>query len=440
MRTILRAAAEDTGRAALEAFDAAGAARAAQPRAAASKRVLLIIGGGIAAYKSLDLIRRLNERGVAVRCIMTKAGAAVRHAALGRRASPASASSPTCSIRRSEFDVGHIRLAREADLVVVAPATADLMAKMAGGHADDLATTVLLATKAEILLAPAMNPQMWAQHGDAAQSRAAHRRRRRAGRPERGRDGGAASAASAAWPSRWRSSPRSRRCSADTLAGRSRASACWSPPARRMSRSTRCATSPTAPPASRATPSPQPRRAPAPTVTLGHRPGQPARSARRQDRACRERARDARRGRAGLAGRRRGLRRRRRRLAGGRAPASRRLKKTPGAGAPPLALTENPDILSTVAHRKSGRPALVIGFAAETENVVANARAKLARKGCDWILANDVSPQTGIMGGDRNTIASGHRATASRPGRRRPRTTVARRADRAHRRRRWATA
>ena len=107
----------------------------------------------------------------------------------------------------TEFDVGHIRLAREADLVVVAPATADLMAKMAGGHADDLASAVLLATDQPVLIAPAMNPHMWEHAGDAAQSGAACRRRRRGGRPERRRDGGsAARPASAAWPSRWRSS------------------------------------------------------------------------------------------------------------------------------------------------------------------------------------------------------------------------------------------
>ena len=125
------------------------------------KRVLLIIGGGIAAYKSLDLIRRLKERGLAVRCILTKAaqefvtplaaGALVGGRVYTDLFDPA-----------HEFDVGHIRLAREADLIVVAPATADLMAKMANGHADDLASAVLLATKAKILLAPAMNPAMWA--------------------------------------------------------------------------------------------------------------------------------------------------------------------------------------------------------------------------------------------------------------------------------------
>jgi phosphopantothenoylcysteine decarboxylase/phosphopantothenate--cysteine ligase len=96
-----------------------------------------------------------------------------------------------------------------------------------------------------------------------------------------------------------------------------------------------------------------------------------------------------------------------------------KIKKKPGAATPELTLTENPDILSTIAHRKSGRPPLVIGFAAETENVVANARDKLARKGCDWILANDVSPATGVMGGDINTIhyvrASGVEAWPPQP-------------------------
>jgi phosphopantothenoylcysteine decarboxylase/phosphopantothenate--cysteine ligase len=124
-------------------------------------RILLIIGGGIAAYKSLDLIRRLKERGMAVRCILTKAAQEFvtplsAGALCGERAFT-ELFDPT-----SEFDIGHIRLARETDLIVVAPATADLMAKMAGGHADDLATAVLLAADRQILIAPAMNPHMWA--------------------------------------------------------------------------------------------------------------------------------------------------------------------------------------------------------------------------------------------------------------------------------------
>src|SRR5437868_13239375 len=124
------------------------------------KRILLVIGGGIAAYKSLDLIRRLQERGAAVRSILTKGGQAfITPLAVGAIAGERAFTDLFDS--RSEFDVGHIRLARETDLVVVAPATADLMAKMAGGHADDLASTVLLATDKPILVAPAMNPRMW---------------------------------------------------------------------------------------------------------------------------------------------------------------------------------------------------------------------------------------------------------------------------------------
>ncbi len=179
-----------------------------------AKRVLLIIGGGIAAYKSLDLIRRLRERGAAVRCVLTDGGAGVRHAAVGRRARGRAASSPTCSTPQSEFDVGHIRLARDTDLVVVAPATADLMAKMAGGHADDLATAVLLATDKPVLIAPAMNPHMWAHPATQRNLAQLARRRRRASSartPARWRS--AARPASAAWPSRWRSSRRPRRCS-----------------------------------------------------------------------------------------------------------------------------------------------------------------------------------------------------------------------------------
>src|SRR6202045_992032 len=124
------------------------------------KRILLVIGGGIAAYKSLDLTRRLKERGAAVRCILTKAvqefiTPLAAGALTGERAFT------DLFDAQGEFDVGHIRLARETDLIVVAPATADLMAKMGGGHADDLASTVLLASDKQVLIAPAMNPRMW---------------------------------------------------------------------------------------------------------------------------------------------------------------------------------------------------------------------------------------------------------------------------------------
>src|SRR5215211_3576574 len=124
------------------------------------KRILLVIGGGIAAYKSLDLIRRLRERGVEVRCILT-AGAQQFVTPLAAAALSGQRAHIDLFDREDEADIGHIRLARDADVVVVAPATANLLAKMAGGHSDDLASAVLLATALPILVAPAMNPRMW---------------------------------------------------------------------------------------------------------------------------------------------------------------------------------------------------------------------------------------------------------------------------------------
>src|SRR5258705_12531064 len=163
-RTILRQVAALESEAARQgAAQGGGAAERAQLDripAAGTRRVLLIIGGGIAAYKSLDLIRRLKEHGLAVRCILTRAAqefvTPLAAGALSAERVVTDLFDPT-----TEFDIGHIRLAREADLIVVAPATADLLAKMAGGHADDLASTVLLATDRPVLVAPAMNPRMW---------------------------------------------------------------------------------------------------------------------------------------------------------------------------------------------------------------------------------------------------------------------------------------
>src|SRR4051794_14228626 len=167
VRTILRGA-DDGGSAEhhAEPPSRAQSAPSQRPTLDTSSRILLIIGGGIAAYKSLDLIRRLQDRGYAVRCILT---AAAQHfvTPLSAGALAGEAAFTDLFDARSEFDVGHIRLARDADLVVVAPATADLMAKVAGGHADDLATAVLLATNKPILLAPAMNPAMWANKATA---------------------------------------------------------------------------------------------------------------------------------------------------------------------------------------------------------------------------------------------------------------------------------
>src|SRR5215470_4934617 len=161
VRNILRAAAGGSDSQTPAPVTAAVASAAPSAGPTGATRVLLIIGGGIAAYKSLDLIRRLKERGFAVRCILTKAA---QHFVTSLSASALVGGRVYTNLfdPASEFDVGHIRLARDTDVIVVAPATADLMAKMANGHADDLATAVLLATTAKIMLAPAMNPRMWA--------------------------------------------------------------------------------------------------------------------------------------------------------------------------------------------------------------------------------------------------------------------------------------
>ena len=189
--------------------------------------------------------------------------AAFRHAARGRRALPASAPTPICSMRRASSTSAISASARDTDLIVVAPATADLMAKMAGGHADDLATAVLLATDKPILLAPAMNPHMWAAKATQRNLAQLHDGRRSHRRAEQRRDGRARrSRRRPHGRADSKSSPPPRRFCAGRAC--SPASACWSPRGRPASRSIRCASSPTARRASRATPSPPPRPPPAP--------------------------------------------------------------------------------------------------------------------------------------------------------------------------------
>jgi phosphopantothenoylcysteine decarboxylase/phosphopantothenate--cysteine ligase len=398
VRTILRAAADEARGAAPEAFTPpAQDTRAVRP---AAKRVLVIIGGGIAAYKSLDLIRRLKERGLYVRCILTKAA---EHFVTQLSASAITGERVFTDLfdPAHEFDVGHIRLAREADLIIVAPATADLMAKLAGGLASDLATAVLLATTTKILLAPAMNSRMWAnkatqrnvaqliadgfsfvgpnegemaeagesgtgrmaeplQIADAVEKLLTH------DQPLRGKRMLVTSGPThePIDPVRYianRSSGKQGHAVAAAAAGAGAEVTLISGPVNL----------------------PDP-----PGVSVIH-----VESARDMLQAA-ERALpvDVAIFAAAVADWR---------VA---STGAQKIKKTPGRATPELALVENPDILSTIAHRKKDRPKLVIGFAAETQNVVANAKAKLASKGCDWILANDVSPQTGIMGGDSNTI------------------------------------
>ena len=404
VRNILRDAAEGGGAEArapvIPSSANAGAARSVA--ATEARRVLLIIGGGIAAYKSLDLIRRLRERGFAVRCILTKAA---QHFVTPLSASALVGGRVYSELfdPASEFDVGHIRLAREADVIVVAPATADLMAKMANGHADDLATAVLLATTAKIVLAPAMNPRMWAHKATQRNlSRLVADGIEVVG-PNEGEMAEAESQGLGRMAEPLEIAAAIGKVFAAEMTGRL------------QGRRVLVTSGPTHEPidpvryiANRSS-GKQGHGIAAAAVDAGadvtlisgpvNLPDPPGakvikvESAREMLRAVESAlpadvaifaaaVADWRVANAGV----------------------QKLKKQPGHTTPEFALVENPDILATIAGRKTQRPKLVIGFAAETENVVANAKAKLARKHCDWILANDVSPQSGVMGGDRNTI------------------------------------
>lgn len=396
VRNILRSAAEDG-----EAFvPAPSKSKAGRDVPAGQKRVLLIIGGGIAAYKSLDLIRRLRERGAAVRVVMTDAAQKfITPLSVGALAGE----HPHLHLfdARSEFDVGHIRLAREPDIIVVAPATADLLAKMANGLADDLALAVLLATDRKILLAPAMNPRMWsnkATRRNIAQLVADGVALVGPNAGEMAESGEAGTGRMAEPLEIVAAAEALLRSASGALAGL-RVVITSGPthepidPVRYIAnRSSGKQGHAIAEAAARAgadvTLISGPVNVPDPTgVTIVK-----VESARDMLAAV-EAALPADIAVFAAA------------VADWRTASNSRekIKKT-GKGTPELALVENPDILSTVAHRKTRRPKLVIGFAAETEHVVEHAKAKLARKGCDWILANDVSPETGIMGGDSNTI------------------------------------
>jgi phosphopantothenoylcysteine decarboxylase/phosphopantothenate--cysteine ligase len=369
------------------------------------KRILLIIGGGIAAYKCLDLIRRLRERGAAVRCVMTK-GAQEFITPLSVGALSADHVFTELFDRQDEHDVGHIRLSREADLLVVAPATADLMAKMAHGHADDLASTVLMATNKPVLIAPAMNPMMWNHPATRRNRETLQRDGIHFVGPMRGEmaESGEAGEGRMAEP-------------LDIVAAI----------------------------AALLDDTPKPLAGKKIIVTSGptHEPIDPVRyianrSSGKQGHALA--AALAKLGAdvrlisgpvtipdpAGVSVHR--VETARQMLAAVEAElpadagvfvaavadwrtegeASQKIKKEPGKGAPSLQMVENPDILATIGHHVQ-RPALVVGFAAETQNVIENARKKLDKKGADLIVANDVSHDSGInpggvMGGDRNSV------------------------------------
>lgn len=362
------------------------------------KRVLLIVSGGIAAYKSLELVRCLRERGAAVRCVLTRGGSQfvtpLSLAALSEDKVYTELFSLT-----DEAEMGHIQLSRDADLLVVAPATADILAKMTHGQADDLASTVLLATDKDVMVAPAMNVRMWEHAATQANLDILRQRGIHVIGPEEGdmacgeyglgrlsEPDNIAAAVSDFFQS---SAPLSGRRALVTsgpthepidpvryIANRSSGRQGHAIAAALASRgaTTTLVSGPTN--------LPDP-----PGVTVVR-----VESARDMLAAC-EASLPADVAVCAAA------------VADWRViqEADEKLKKN-GARPPRLEMAENPDILATLAAAINTRPGLVIGFAAETEQVVEHARAKRERKGCDWILANDVSPETGTFGGEDNTI------------------------------------
>ncbi len=364
-----------------------------------SKRALLIIGGGIAAYKSLELIRRLKERGVSVRVVMTQAA---QHFITPLSAQALSGERVFTDLfdTAQEFDVGHIRLARDCELIIVAPATANLIAKTAYGLADDLASAVLLATDKPVLMAPAMNPHMWANAATQQNFAALQARRMNFVGPNEGEmaERGERGLGRMAEPEEIRDAALSLlEPEHKPLAGK-RALITAGPTVEAID----------------------------PVRFLSNR------SSGKQGYAIAAALGDLGAevtlvsGPTGLAAPR-GVKRvdvesAREMLAASEAAlpvdvavmvaavadwrpahvAKKKIKKTKSGDAPELTLEENPDILKTLAKKTKKRPALVIGFAAETNDVEENARAKIAKKGADWIVANDVSGD--VMGGADNQV------------------------------------
>ena len=363
---------------------------------APAKRILLIVAGGIAAFKSLELIRRTRERGYTVRTVLTEAGAAFV-TPLSLAALSGDKVYPQLFSLTDESEMGHIRLSREADLVVVAPATANLMAKLSAGIADDLATTVLIATDKPVLMAPAMNVEMWTH---AATQRSLVRLKADGVRfvgPDAGDLAcGEVGAGRMAEPADILAAIETLVTTDRPLEGR-RALVTSGPtrepidPVRyisnrssgkqghaiagalaRLGAETTLITGPTA--------EPDPAAVRAIHIVTAAEMLAACEAALPADVAvCAAAVADWHVAEAG----------------------ANKLKK--GRNTPNLTLIENPDILASLAGRIDGRPRLVVGFAAETEDLLAAARAKLERKRCDWILANDVSAAD-TFGGDDNTV------------------------------------
>lgn len=384
----------------------AGYAEASEPvlKSLDGKRILLVIGGGIAAYKVLDLIRRLRERGAAVRPVMTQAAQQfVTPLSVGALA--ADHVYTDLFAREDEQDVGHIRLARDADLIVVAPATADRMAQMVAGLGGDLAGAILLARTVPVLLAPAMNPAMWANPATQRNIKVLHQDGVHFIGPERGEmaEKGEAGVGRMSEPLQIvarieqllkveqhrpltgktiimtsgpthepidpvryianRSSGKQGHAIAQALA--------------RLGAAVKLISGPVT------VPDPQ-------GVEVIH--VETAREMR--DAVIAQLPADAAVMVAAVADWRT------------ENSADQKIKKQSGEAAPSLQMVENPDILALIGHHAL-RPPLVVGFAAETQNVIENARKKLDKKGADWIVANDVGTDEdggSVMGGDHNQV------------------------------------
>jgi phosphopantothenoylcysteine decarboxylase/phosphopantothenate--cysteine ligase len=363
----------------------------------ANKHILLVVGGGIAAFKSLDLVRRLRERGARVTPVLTKAGSGFV-TPLSLSALAASKVYQDLFNLTDEAEMGHIELSRAADLIVVAPATADLMAKMAGGLANDLASTLLLATDKRVLLAPSMNVRMWTHsatqrnlvllQGDGILVVGPNEGDMACGEYGPGRMAevpeiiAAIDAALADGPLKGKhiivtSGPTHEpidpvRYIANRSSGAQGTAIAKALAA--LGADVTFVTGPAdvAPPIGVNTVKVQTAKEMLAAVTAAGAADAAVFAAAVADWHV--------------------------------ANAGTSKIKKDGAGLPQLDFEENPDILATVSQMTKGRPKLVVGFAAETDDVIANATAKRLRKQCDWIVANDVSPETGIMGGTENAV------------------------------------
>ena len=363
------------------------------------KRVLLVITGGIAAFKAIELVRLLRKGGYGVTCVLTKSAAEFVTPLSLQALSENKVYGALFSLT-DESEMGHIQLSRAADLVVVAPATANFLAKMAAGIADDLASTVILATDKPVLVSPAMNVRMWLHPATQANMATLAGRGISVIGPDEG-----AMACNEFGPGRLSEPP----------AIFAAIEAVWSAPKPLAGKHVLVTSGPTHEPidpvryiANRSS-GRQGNAIAAALAALGARvtlvsgpvslPFPPGVTVHRIETAAEMLAAcqaalpaDAAIFAAAVADWR---------VANA---GETKLKKTPGSAPPALELVPNPDILATISGAGTARPRLVVGFAAETNDLIANAQDKRRRKGCDWIVANDVSPATGIMGGTENEI------------------------------------